>query len=144
MARYGSLTYKRYGPLGDQLAAIHRNFDAQAAAVVIDTMFYLGSAVKDNTPYRTGRATAHWMLALNGRPGGYDPNLVEGRGQAIDVKDIESYSLGDRVHLYNKAPYAAILDDGWSNQIAPGQMLRAQAARFSEFVERAARDNDLI
>lgn len=141
--KFGSLPYKRFGSLNAQIRAAAEEFGDQAADVIVDAMFYMGTAVKENTPHLTGRATAHWEVALNGRPGGYDPTKTEPKGQSIDVTAIESFKLGDRIHLYNKAPYVGLLESGWSDQAAPGQMLRAQAARFQEFIHRAAGDHGL-
>ena len=137
------LTYKRYGPLNAQILNAHRKWEGKARDVIIDAIFYMGTDVKEKTPFLTGRAVAHWEVALNGRPGVYDRKKTEPRGMAIDVSNIEGYQFGDRIHLYNKAPYAIMLEEGWSSQAAPGQMLRAQAARFQEYLNRAAADNDL-
>lgn len=141
---FGILKYKRFGPLNAQIRAVSEQFGEQTGQVLIGAMFYLGSAVKEDTPYRTGRATAHWKLALNGRPGPYDPMLTEARGMTIDIGPIEHWKPGDRIHLYNKAPYAVLLEEGWSKQAGPGQMLRHNVDRFPEFMERAAMEEDLL
>jgi len=141
MAKKGAQLYRRMG-LGPAILAAHAAWTDQASSIIVDAVFYMGTDVKSNTPYLTGRATAHWRVALNVRPGGYDPTLTEPRGMAIDVSELANYKLGDRIHIYNKTPYGPLLEEGWSDQAAPGQMLRAQVARFQEYLDRAAADYD--
>lgn len=141
MAKKRGQLYRRIG-LGPSILAAHAEWGEQAKSIIVDAVFYMGTDVKSNTPYKTGRAVAHWQVALNGRPGGYDPTRTEARGMALDVSALAEYRLGDRIHLYNKAPYGPLLEEGWSEMAAPGQMLRAQAERFQEYLDRAASDYD--
>lgn len=132
---------RRGGSLDTQLRNFRHLATEDMKNVVLDAARLLGDSVVASTPYRTGRAKAHWRFGINSRPGGYDKTLRAGPDHLIDVSPLEGWTPGDNIHLYNKAPYVPLLEAGLSAQAPPGSMLQDNVRNWDLFIQQALRLN---
>jgi len=140
---FGSLLYTRKGGSFDvQLRKWAKKTEEDLGYIVLDAAQLMGDAVVQSTPFRSGRAKAHWRFGINSRPGGYDRTKRAGIDHYIDVEPLNGWKVGDNIHLYNKAPYVALLEAGMSPQAPAGSIFRDHVANWDLYVAQAARLND--
>jgi len=141
---FGSLTYARRGGKFDaQLKRWADKTSEDLEYIVLDAAWSVGEAIVGQTPFRSGRAKAHWRFGINSRPGSYEPALRGTIDQAMDPTPLNSYKAGDNIHIYNKAPYVALLEAGMSPQSPPGAMFRDHIRNWDLHLAEAARKNGI-
>lgn len=120
---------------------IVKRYGDRAVEVVKRAVTDMGDDIMDNSGFLTGRLRGHWKVGVNSMPGGYDAKLEDpSRRLLFDPEPLEKMKLTDRIYIYNKAPYAAIIEAIGSHTTAPGQMVQQQRLGWQGYVDRAAKD----
>lgn len=137
MARPSGIFTGKHG-FSAAMTEFRKRFEENTGRVIILATQMMVTQIIKSTPYLTGRAQAHWRVALNGRPGGYSPTLTSSPNPPVDISPIQGWKPGDNIHIYNKAPYAYKLEYlGWSSQ-SPSGMMRVNIIKWPDFVSAAA------
>jgi hypothetical protein len=105
----------------------------EATALVFEDVVML-------SPVKTGRFRANWLVGRNFRPTAYFPNVYDPAGTTAKAhirSQLSKAKAGDTIHLVNNAPYATMLELGWSQQ-APAGMVRIASKRFTRYVAQVA------
>ena len=129
----------------------------KADAIVVDTLGQMAQSLVDLTPagdpaewkhkweapkgYTGGRLKANWQFGIRQRPGGVTGSVdPDGSATVADLQgQIADTVLGDTCYFVNNAPYALIVEYGWSKQ-TPAGMARLTIETWDQFL-RAAVDN---
>lgn len=139
---FKSRTFRWVGGKSKFIDQLIESYKERASEVVIRAVTDMTDDIKDNTPVDEGKLVAHWNLGLNETFGSYDPSRRDpGRSELADPTHIEGFRAGeDRIYVFNKTPYAAIIEAIGSKSTSPGQMLAQQRLAWPTYVQRAAKD----
>lgn len=106
------------------------------------TLSLFGDIIK-GTPRDTGRASGNWQTSVSEAATGVlerddDQNRTE---STLELIQNTPEKAGGKTYMTNNLPYIRRLEEGWSDQSAPGAMVRANFQRVQEIVENEARKN---
>lgn len=111
------------------------SLDETVRAVTIE----LFTGVITSTPVDTGRARGNWQTTTKTPASGE----VERLGSMESLAEVHQNAggAGSVTYLTNNLPYIIPLEEGHSEQAAPGAMVRGNFERVTSIVENAARRN---
>lgn len=118
-------------------------FAAKAKTSLDETVravtFELFTGIITSTPVDTGRARGNWQTTTETPASGE----LDRTGSMESLAEVASSSggAGSITYLTNNLPYIIPLEEGHSDQAAPGAMVRGNFERVTSIVENAARRN---
>lgn len=93
----------------------------------------------ETTPKLTGQAAGNWQMSLVGVGSGFlpgdrlihPPQRLDYEGYAAAAEaEIQLFTLGDTISIYNNVPYISRLNEGYSPQAVTGFVEAAQQTAF--------------
>ncbi len=101
----------------------------------------LGAAQKiiSRTPVDTGRARGNWQISVDTADVTEMGDDKGGGATIMGVRaDVLQADIDDKVFLLNGVPYIQRLEDGWSDQIPPGGMVKVTLAEMQQIAAEVA------
>ncbi len=113
---------------------------AEKAKLDLDTVvkkatIELFSAVVRRSPVDTGRFRANWNVS-QGTPDAISTDSVDQNRAENEIEKVLSFAIGGKYYLTNGLPYAARLENGYSDQ-APAGMIRLSVTEYDTYVRKA-------
>lgn len=111
------------------------SLDETVRAVTVE----LFTGIIVTTPIDTGRARGNWQTTTQTPASGEVDRL--GVMESMAEVAAKAGGAGSITYLTNNLPYIIPLEEGHSDQAAPGAMVRGNFERVTSIVENAARRN---
>lgn len=125
----------------NDIAAFAARANTNVNTVVKSVVLRIASEVIRKSPVDTGRFKGNWQYGVSVAPVGNLATTDTNGGATVSrIASQMPDNAADAVHyIANNLPYAQGLEDGYSMQSPPGNMVAGTVAEFRRFVAEAAR-----